>query len=65
MVPTKRSRLLCACHPPRRPNRGLDDVDGGQYRVKRSGELGVAIAEEEPEAPPNVAEINEWLRASG
>jgi len=42
------------------PNRRLDDpdVDGGEDRVEGGGELGVAVADEEPETTPGVVEIH-------
>jgi len=42
------------------PHRRLDDadVDGGEHGVERGGELGVAIADEEPETTPGVVEIH-------
>ena len=45
---------------PRCPHRRLDDpgVDGGEDGVERGGELGVAIADEEPETTPGVVEIH-------
>ena len=42
------------------PHRCLDDpdVDGGEDGVERGGELGVAIADKEPDAAPGVVEIH-------
>ena len=41
---------------PRCLHRRPDDphVDGGEHRVERAGELGVAISDEEPEATPGI-----------
>ena len=48
---------------PRCPDRRLDDpdVDGGEHRVERGGELGVAIADQESEAAPGVVEVHEQV----
>jgi hypothetical protein len=45
------------------PNRRLDDpdVDGGEDRVEGGGELGVAVADEEPEAAVGVVEVHEQV----
>src|SRR3954452_1155682 len=48
MLPTKRSAIALAVAPARRPDRA--DIDGGEHRVERSGELGVAVPDHEPEA---------------
>jgi hypothetical protein len=48
---------------PRRPHRRLDDpdIDRGEHRVERGGELGVPIADEEPEAAAGVVEVHEQV----
>ena len=48
---------------PRCPHRCLDDadVDGGEDGVERGGELGVAVADEEPEALVGVVEVHEQV----
>ena len=48
---------------PRCPHRCLDDpdVDGGEDGVERGGELGVAVADEEPEAAAGVVEVHEQV----
>jgi hypothetical protein len=45
---------------PRCPHRSLDDpdVDGGEDRVEGGGELGVAVADQEPEASTGVVEVH-------
>ena len=35
------------------------DIAGGEHRVERGGELGVAVAEEELDAAPDVVEVHE------
>ena len=57
MLPTKRSAIALAPGP----HRCLDDadVDGGEDGVERGGELGVAIADKEPEAAAGVVEIHD------
>ena len=46
---------------PRCPHWCLDDadVDGGDHGVEGGGELGVAVPDEEPEAPAGVVEVHE------
>src|SRR2546423_10098285 len=39
------------------------DVDGGEDRVEGGGELGVAVADEEPEAPPGVVDVHAEVAA--
>ena len=48
---------------PRRPHRRLDDPDvhGGEDSVERGGELGVAIADKEPETAGGVVEVHEQV----
>ena len=48
---------------PRRSYRCLDDPDvgGGEDGVEGGGELGVAVADEEPEPPAGVVEIHEQV----
>ena len=43
---------------PRRPHRRLDnpDIDRGEHSIEGGGELGVAVADEEPEAPIGLVE---------
>ena len=45
------------------PHRRLDDpdVDGGEDGVEGGGELGVAVADEEPEASTGVVEVHEQV----
>jgi len=45
---------------PRRPHRRFDDgdVDGPQDGIEGCCELGVAIADEEPESPAGVVEVH-------
>ena len=45
---------------PRCPHRCFDDpdLDGGEDRVEGGGELGVAVPDEEPEAPSGVVEVH-------
>ena len=45
---------------PWRPHRRPEDadLDGGEDRVERRGELGIAVPDEEPEAPSGVVEIH-------
>jgi hypothetical protein len=45
------------------PHRRLDDpdVNRGAHRVEGRGELGVAVADEEPEAPTSVVEIHQQV----
>ena len=48
--------------PDGRPgHRCLDDldVDGGEHRVEGGGELAVAVADQEPDAPVGVVEVHE------
>ena len=51
---------------PRRSHRCSDDrgVDGGEHGVEGGGELAVAVADQEPEAPVDVVEVDNRLRAS-
>jgi hypothetical protein len=48
---------------PRCPHWCLDDadVDGGEHGVEGGGELGVAVPDEEPEAPAGVVEVHEQV----
>jgi hypothetical protein len=48
---------------PRCPHWCLDDadVDGGEHGVDGGGELGVAVSDEEPEAPAGVVEVPEQV----
>ena len=48
---------------PRCPDGRLDDadVDGGEDGVERGGELGVAIADKEPDAAHGVVEIHQQV----
>lgn len=48
---------------PRRPHRRPDDpdVDRGEHGVEGRGELGVAVADEEPEPPTSVLEIHQQV----
>jgi hypothetical protein len=58
MVPTKRSAIALA----RGARIGVwmnADIDGGEHRVERGGELGVAVAAEELDAAPDVVEVHE------
>ena len=50
---------------PRSSHRRLDDPDvgRGEHGVEGGGELGVAVADQEPEATAGVIEIHERLRA--
>src|SRR4051794_38782076 len=59
-VPTKRSAI--AFRPWRAPRR-LDDphADGGEHGVQGGGELVVAIADQESEAPVEVVEVHEQV----
>ena len=62
MLPTKRSAIALA----RGARTGvlmIRDVDGGEHGVEGGGELGVAVPDEEPEAPAGVVEVHERLRA--
>ena len=43
----------------RRPNDA--DVERGEDGVERGGELGVAVADEEPKATPGVVEVHEEI----
>jgi len=45
---------------PRRPGRDLDHLDalGGEHRVNRRNELGIPVADEEPERRRPVAEVD-------
>jgi hypothetical protein len=47
----------------RRAHRRLDDpdVDGGEDRVEGSGELGIAVADQEPEALVGVVKVHQWV----
>ena len=47
----------------RRAHRRLEDLDveGGEYGVEGSGELGVAVADEEPELPSSVVDVHEQV----
>ena len=60
MVPTKRSAIAFA----RGARTGvlmILDVDGGEDGVEGGGELAVAVADEEPEAPVGVVEVHEQV----
>ena len=48
---------------PRCAHRRLDDldVDGGEHGVEGGGELAVAVADQEPEAPVGVVEVHEQV----
>ena len=48
---------------PRRPHRRLDDpdIDRGEHGIEGGGELGVAVADEEPEAPIGLVEVHEQV----
>jgi hypothetical protein len=47
------------------PHRCPDDADigGGEDRVEGGGELGVAVADQEPQAPTGVVEVHAEVRA--
>ena len=55
MVRTKRSANVCT----RRAHRGLDDLDAdrGEHFVEAGGELGVSVADEEPEASTRLFKV--------
>ena len=60
MVPTKRSAIALA----RGARTGvlmILDVDGGEDGVEGGGELGVAVADQEPEASTGVVEVHEQV----
>ncbi|WP_276097218.1 hypothetical protein [Streptomyces silvisoli] len=48
---------------PRALRRGLDDLDvvAGEDGVESGGELGIAIADEEPEAPGPLAQVHQQI----
>ncbi len=60
MLPMKSSAIALA---PRRPNRRPDDADihGGEHRVERGRELGVAFPNEKPKPLSGVVEIHEQV----
>ncbi len=51
------------CVRPRRPHWRLDDpdIDRGEHGIEGGGELGVAVADEEPEAPIGLVEVHEQV----
>jgi hypothetical protein len=53
MVPTKRSAIALPWRPHGRPA----DIDGGEHRVERGGELGVAVPDHEPDATGALVEV--------
>ena len=57
MLPTKRSAIPFG---PGCPDGRLDDpdVDGGEHRVERGGELGVAVPDEKPKTLSGVVEVH-------
>ena len=60
MLPTKRSAIALARAA---PYRCLDDadVDCGEDGVEGGGELGVAVADEEPKATTGIVEVHEEI----
>jgi hypothetical protein len=46
-----------------RPHRRLDDpdIDRGEHGIEGGGELGVAVADEEPEPPMGLVEVDEQV----
>ena len=61
LAPDAADETFSDCVGPWCPHRRLDDadVDGGEHRVERGGELGVAIANQEPDAAAGVVEIHD------
>jgi hypothetical protein len=59
MLPTKRSAMALARGAHRRPDG--PDIGGGEHRVERCGELGVAVPDQEPAAAAGVVEAHEQV----